>query len=70
MNFSDRNSRKRSCDRCNAGIPDIVPAAVLSFGGAIESDELVVCIDCMEPLVEWWETRPQAADSDRKEADR
>lgn len=52
------NDRERYCDRCERGIHDLEPAATVSFGGAIQKDELVVCPDCCNVLVDWWNARP------------
>lgn len=64
MNNADPVGRERECDRCERDIHDLEPAAVLSFSAAIETDELVVCLDCANLLVEWWNERPVSTEAD------
>jgi hypothetical protein len=52
---SNRFERERACDRCSQDIHDLAPAATMQFGGALQSNEKIMCGDCMESLIDWWE---------------
>lgn len=54
------NDRGRSCDRCERDIHDLEPAGTISFNGAINADELIVCPECSQLLVDWWNERPDS----------
>lgn len=53
---------ERTCERCGRGINDLEPAAVLSFGGAVQTDELLVCVDCSHGIIDWWNEGEAVAD--------
>lgn len=49
------DDRNRTCDRCERAIHDLEPAVGIQFGGAVQTDELLVCVDCIQILIDWWE---------------
>lgn len=50
-----RMEDERSCDRCGREIHDLEPAATITLGGAFNVEELIICLDCGDVLMDWWE---------------
>lgn len=62
MSFESPRRDDRECDRCEREIHQLEPAATLQFGGAFGFDKMMICFDCAQVLVEWWEVNQENDD--------
>lgn len=54
-----QTGRDRVCDRCERDIHDLEPATGIQFGGSVQTDEMLICHDCIEFIIEWWDEGQQ-----------